>query len=98
MLCYIFSSKKLKSVISESITKLRKSKQKREKPIIDKKILTAWNALTAIGMSNAFQSTGEKKFIEKAVDVVSAIEENLINNDLFLLLLACYYYYYYYYY
>ena len=79
---YNISSKKLKSVISESITKLRKSKQKREKPIIDKKVLTAWNALTAIGMSNAFQSTGEKKFIEKAVDVVSAIEENLINNDL----------------
>ena len=79
---YNISSKKLKSVISESITKLRKSKEKREKPIIDKKVLTAWNALTAIGMSNAFQSTGEKKFIEKAVDIVSAIEENLINNDL----------------
>ena len=79
---YNISSKKLKSVISESITKLRKSKQKREKPIIDKKVLTAWNALTAIGMSNAFQSTGEKKFIEKAVDIVYAIEENLINNDL----------------
>ena len=79
---YNISSKKLKSVISESIIKLRKSKQKRGKPIIDKKVLTAWNALTAIGMSNAFQSTGEKKFIEKAVDVVSAIEENLINNDL----------------
>ena len=79
---YNISSKKLKSVISESITKLRKSKEKREKPIIDKKVLTAWNALTAIGMSNAFQSTGEKKFIEKAVDIVYAIEENLINNDL----------------
>ena len=79
---YNISSKKLKSVISESITKLRKSKEKREKPIIDKKVLTAWNALTVIGMSNAFQSTGEKKFIEKAVDIVSAIEENLINNDL----------------
>ena len=79
---YNMSSKKLKSVISESIIKLRKSKQKREKPIIDKKVLTAWNALTAIGMSNAFQSTGEKKFIEKAVDIVYAIEENLINNDL----------------
>ena len=79
---YNMSSKKLKSVISKSIIKLRKSKQKREKPIIDKKVLTAWNALTAIGMSNAFQSTGEKKFIEKAVDIVYAIEENLINNDL----------------
>ena len=56
---YNISSKKLKSVISESITKLRKSKGKREKPIIDKKVLTAWNALTVIGMSNAFQSTGE---------------------------------------
>ena len=79
---YNMSSKKLKSVISESIIKLRKSKEKREKPIIDKKVLTAWNALTVIGMSNAFQSTGEKKFIEKAVDIVYAIEENLINNDL----------------
>ena len=79
---YNISSKKLKSVISESITKLKKSKEKREKPIIDKKVLTAWNALTVIGMSNAFQSTGEKKFIEKAVGIVSAIEENLINNDL----------------
>ena len=79
---YNMSSKKLKSVISESIIKLRKSKEKREKPIIDKKVLTAWNALTVIGMSNAFQSTGEKKFIEKAVGIVSAIEENLINNDL----------------
>ena len=79
---YNISSKKLKSVISESIAKLRKSKEKREKPIIDKKVLTAWNALTVIGMSNAFQSTGEKKFIEKAVGIVSAIEENLINNDL----------------
>ena len=79
---YNISSKKLKSVILESITKLRKSKEKREKPIIDKKVLTAWNALTVIGMSNAFQSTGEKKFIEKAVGIVSAIEENLINNDL----------------
>ena len=79
---YNISSKKLKSVISESIAKLRKSKEKRERPIIDKKVLTAWNALTVIGMSNAFQSTGEKKFIEKAVGIVSAIEENLINNDL----------------
>ena len=79
---YNMSSKKLKSVISESIIKLRKSKEKREKPIIDKKVLTAWNALTVIGMSNAFQSTGEKKFIEKAVGIVYAIEENLINNDL----------------
>ena len=79
---YNMSTKKLKSVISESIIKLRKSKEKREKPIIDKKVLTAWNALTVIGMSNAFQSTGEKKFIEKAVGIVSAIEENLINNDL----------------
>ena len=79
---YNISSKKLKSIVSESITKLKKSKEKREKPIIDKKVLTAWNALTVIGMSNAFQSTGEKKFIEKAVGIVSAIEENLINNDL----------------
>ena len=79
---YNLSSKTLNTKISESINKLRKLKDNREKPIIDEKVLTSWNALTVIGLSNAFQSTGEKKFIDKAMSIVSAIEENLVNDDL----------------
>ena len=79
---YNLSSKTLNTKISESINKLRKLKDNREKPIIDEKVLTSWNALTVIGLSNAFQSTGQKKFIDKAMSIVSAIEENLVNDDL----------------
>ena len=48
---YNLSSKTLNTKISESINKLRKLKDNREKPIIDEKVLTSWNALTVIGLS-----------------------------------------------
>ena len=78
------SQKKLETKISQSINILRKSRKNREKPIIDKKILTSWNALTIIGLSDAYKSTGDKKYIEKAKNIIEAIEKSLLNDDLIL--------------
>ena len=78
------SQKKLESKISQSINVLKKSKENRKKPITDKKILTSWNALTVIGLSDAYKSTGEKKYIEKANNLIEAIEKKLLNEDLIL--------------
>ena len=78
------SQKKLETKISQSINILRTSRKNREKPITDKKILTSWNALTIIGLSDAYKSTGDKKYIEKAKNIIEAIEKSLLNNDLIL--------------
>ena len=78
------SQKKLETKISQSINILRTSRKNREKPIIDKKILTSWNALTIIGLSDAYKSTGDKKYIEKAKNIIEAIEKSLLNDDLIL--------------
>ena len=78
------SQKKLESKISQSINVLKKSKENRKKPITDKKILTSWNALTVIGLSDAYKSTGEKKYIEKANNLIEAIEKKLLKEDLIL--------------
>ena len=78
------SQKKLETKISQSINILRASRSNREKPITDKKILTSWNALTIIGLSDAYKSTGDKKYIEKAKNIIEAIEKSLLNDDLIL--------------
>ena len=78
------SQKKLETKISQSINILRTSRKNREKPITDKKILTSWNALTIIGLSDAYKSTGDKKYIEKAKNIIEAIEKSLLNDDLIL--------------
>ena len=81
---YKISQKKLETKISQSINILRTSRKNREKPITDKKILTSWNALTIIGLSEAYKSTGDKKYIEKAKNIIEAIENSLLNDDLIL--------------
>ena len=78
------SQKKLETKISQSINILRTSRKNREKPITDKKILTSWNALTIIGLSDAYKSTADKKYIEKAKNIIEAIENSLLNDDLIL--------------
>ena len=79
---YNISSKTLHSKILESLEILRKSKNDRKKPITDKKVLTSWNSLSIIGLSEAYQSTGEKKYLDKALKILQAIESNLINDNL----------------
>ena len=78
---YNISIRSLESKISESLQILRKSRDGRKKPITDKKVLTSWNSLSVIGLSEAYQSTSEIKFLEKAQDILSAIENNLINEN-----------------
>ena len=74
----------METKISQSINILRTSRKNREKPITDKKILTSWNALTIIGLSDAYKSTGDKKYIEKAKNIIEAIEKSLLYVDFIL--------------
>jgi len=78
---YNISIKDLELNISESLQILKKSREDRKKPITDKKVLTSWNSLSVIGLSEAYQSTGEKKFLQKAQNILSSVEYNLIKEN-----------------
>jgi uncharacterized protein YyaL (SSP411 family) len=43
--------------------------------------LTSWNSLSVIGLSEAYQSTSEKKFLQKAQNILSSVEYNLIKEN-----------------
>ncbi|MFL2612849.1 MAG: thioredoxin domain-containing protein [Flavobacteriaceae bacterium] len=76
------SNDKLEKILSKSLIDLNVIREKRVKPEIDKKVITSWNALTVIGLNDAFEATGDKKYLKMALEITEAIEENLIDDKL----------------
>ncbi len=76
------SNNKLEKILSKSLIDLNVIREKRVKPEIDKKVITSWNALTVIGLNDAFEATGDKKYLKMALEITEAIEENLIDDKL----------------
>ena len=76
------SNNKLEKILSKSLIDLNVIREKRVKPEIDKKVITSWNALTIIGLNDAFEATGDKKYLKMALEITEAIEENLIDDKL----------------
>ncbi len=61
--------------------KLRSVRDGRERPAIDDKCLTAWNALMAYGLARAGLACGETAWVNRAREVVAAIERILVRPD-----------------
>jgi len=57
--------------------KLLASRNKRQRPITDDKVLLGWNALLITALAKCYVATGNKKYLEKAETVFSFIEENM---------------------
>lgn len=54
-------------------TKLLQERNKRIKPGVDDKSLTSWNALTVIGLLDAYQATGNKPYFELSMNTLNAV-------------------------
>ncbi len=76
------SNDKLEKILSKSLSDLNEMREKRVKPEIDKKVITSWNSLTVIGLNDAYEATGDKKYLKKALEIAEAIEDNLIDDKL----------------
>ena len=61
--------------------KLIKKRNKKEKPVIDKKIISSWNGLTLIGLLNTYEATNDDKFLKIAKNNISFIRKSLIKNN-----------------
>ncbi|MFP4024223.1 MAG: thioredoxin domain-containing protein [Thiohalospira sp.] len=75
------SLEKLEEIILHSKRKLFQHRLKREKPALDDKILTSWNALTLKAYADAFNVFDDEHFLKMAETNFKFIENNLLNND-----------------
>ena len=79
---YKIQEKKLKSKIQSFKNILKEIRSSRKYPEIDEKIISSWNSLAISGYFVAYMATNEKVYLNKAVDIVNALEKKLVNKDL----------------
>lgn len=75
------SATELKSTIKELKEKLLLARNRRIRPGLDDKILTAWNALAISGLVNAAQALDEDEYLNMAIRTAQFIKEQMWKED-----------------
>lgn len=58
---------------------LLRHREQRIKPGLDDKIITSWNAMMVVGLTDAYRAFGDARFLDAALRNIRFIEENLMN-------------------
>ena len=78
----IITLSKKTDILSEKIRiKLYNERNKRIKPITDKKVICSWNSIVLIGIINAYQATKDISYLEKAKENITFIKDKLLNKN-----------------
>jgi uncharacterized protein YyaL (SSP411 family) len=71
------SQNEMKDILEKSREKLLKARERRPRPGLDDKVLTAWNGLMISSLSRGYQVFQEKKYLEAAEAAATLISEKL---------------------
>lgn len=66
------------AILGKAKNALLEERNKRSRPTIDKKILTAWNAIMLTGYVDSYMATGNEEYLKKALSNARFIEKNII--------------------
>jgi uncharacterized protein len=73
------------SISNEKITSIKQrlltEREKRPRPSLDDKIITSWNAITVIGLLDAYRYLQNDIFLKSALEVIQFLENNTIENE-----------------
>ena len=75
------SYNELRSSLQNSKEKLLKERQRRNKPTVDDKSLTSWNALMVNAYLNAFLALGNPEYLESAIKTADFLDDKMLNSD-----------------
>lgn len=78
---YHLSANQLQNKIDELKLKVLKAREKRIRPQTDDKILTAWNALMAKGLIDAYQTFDENDFLQMAEQNIDFLLKNISTKE-----------------
>ncbi len=66
--------------LNETKAGLLKERNKRKKPSVDTKILTAWNAMMLKGYVDAYTAIGDENYLAKAIGIAKFLEKNVMSS------------------
>ena len=67
--------------LENSLTTLKKARDNRSKPKVDDKILTSWNSLLLLGLTDAYRYLGNENYKNWAITIAEFIEKNMRKAD-----------------
>ncbi|MCL4137047.1 UNVERIFIED_CONTAM: hypothetical protein GTU68_031835 [Idotea baltica] len=71
----------LEEIISKALPILLAERETRDRPGLDDKILTSWNALMITGLLNSYQAFGNSEYLRSALDNAKFIKDNMLQSD-----------------
>ncbi|TLX73238.1 thioredoxin domain-containing protein [Labilibacter sediminis] len=71
----------LNDYLSDCKQKLFEERAMRERPLLDDKILTSWNAIMIKGLVQAYQALGDSGYLADAIEASVFIEEKALRED-----------------
>jgi uncharacterized protein len=78
---YHMATEAIEGVLSDASKRLFEVRSKRVRPGQDDKILTSWNGLMISGFAKGYKITGNKKYLDAAVNAVNFIESKTAKKD-----------------
>jgi hypothetical protein len=69
-----------RSLVARATERLYAEREKRPKPMTDRKVLTSWNALMISGFCRAHQALGDREFLDAAVRAGKFLRANLVRD------------------
>ncbi len=78
---YGMTTEILEGILNDASKKLFEVRSKRIRPGLDDKILTSWNGLMISGFAKGYKITGNKRYLDAAINAVNFIESKIAKND-----------------
>lgn len=69
-------------VIERVKTKLLSERSKRIPPGLDDKIISGWNAMMVVGLTDAYRYTADEQFLHAAIKTIAFLEKKLFSPDI----------------
>ncbi|MEN1784255.1 MAG: thioredoxin domain-containing protein [Bacteroidota bacterium] len=69
----------LRQLVDDSLQKLKVIRDKRPRPRLDDKVLSAWNGLMLKGLIDAYRYLGEDRFLDLALNTANFLKEEMID-------------------
>ena len=71
----------LKELLQRSKGRLREVRDRRQRPALDDKILTAWNAMVIKGFVHAYRATRHREYLDDAIEASVFLEKKAMRED-----------------
>ncbi len=68
------------TILASGMETLFAAREKRPRPHLDDKIITAWNGLMISALAKGFKVTGDARYLRAATDSATFLEKNLVEN------------------